>query len=189
MRKIIMLNRVSLDGFFAGPNGEIDWFVQDPQVDQAAHEKMNPDTLLLGRVTYQMFESYWPPIEKESKADKGLRKLSKELNEMNKIVFSNTLEEVDWENSELVNGDLEKAVKKLKKENGNSADIAIFGSGTVVRQLAEAGLIDEYIFILSPAVVGTGKSLFQEVDKFNIKLLETKKFDSGNVLLHYKTAR
>jgi dihydrofolate reductase len=178
-----MLNRVSLDGFFAGPNGEIDWFVQDPEVDEAAHEKMSPDTLLLGRVTYQMFESYWPPVEKDPNADKGLRKLSKELNEMTKVVFSNTLRSVTWVNSKLMNGDITKAVKKLKQ--GNGADIAIFGSGTVVQQLAEAGLVDEYIFIISPVVTGTGKPLFQDIQKFNLKLLETRDFDSGNVLLHY----
>ena len=90
-------------------------------------------------------------------------------------------------NSRLVNGYIPKAVRELKE--GDGTDIAIFGSGTVARQLAEAGLIDEYIFILSPAVVGTGKPLFQEVEKFNLKLLETKKFDSGNVLLHYKTTK
>src|SRR5262245_18427414 len=98
MRKIVMLNRVSLDGFIAGPKGEIDWFIQDPQVDQAAHEKMSPDTLLLGRVTYQMFESYSPHVPDDPQASKGLLKLARELNDMKKVVFSNSLQEVTWVN-------------------------------------------------------------------------------------------
>ena len=86
-----------------------------------------------------------------------------------------------------MNGDIAKAVKQLKK--GKGADIAIFGSGTIVQQLAKAGLIDEYLFILSPVMTGTGKSLFEEVQKFNLKLLETRNFDSGNVMLHYKAGK
>ncbi len=71
MRKVVVLNRISLDGYFAGPNGEIDWFVHDPEVDKAAHAMMSPDTLLLGRITYQMFESYWPHVSMDSNADPG----------------------------------------------------------------------------------------------------------------------
>jgi dihydrofolate reductase len=185
MRKVIMLNRISLDGFFAGPNGEIDWFIQDPAVDQAAHEKMSPDTLLLGRVTYQMFESYWPKVLDDKNADQGLRQLATELNDMTKVVFSHSLKDVTWANSRLVNGDIRKAVRELKE--GNGADITIFGSGTVVQQLAEAAIIDEYLFILSPVVTGTGKPLFEDVRKFNLKHLETRNFDSGNILLHYRS--
>src|SRR5262245_31613157 len=148
MRRIIVLNRISLDGFFAGPNGEIDWFLQDPEVDQAAHEKMNPDTLLLGRVTYQMFEGYWPKVPYEPNATDGLVKLANELNEMQKVVFSNTLKNVTWVNSELMDGDLLTTVKDLKQSVG--ADIAIFGSGSVVQQLTDVGLIDEYLLIVTP---------------------------------------
>jgi len=186
MRKISMLNRVSLDGFFAGPNGEIDWFVADPEVDKAAHEMMQPDTLLLGRVTYQLFESYWPHVAVDPNAPKEALILANELAQMTKVVFSKTtLKEVTWENSKLVKGDIIKEVKALKQ--GEGADITIFGSGTIVQQLANEGLIDEYLITLTPVVLGSGKPLFKDVKTINLKLLETRNFETGNVLLHYTT--
>jgi dihydrofolate reductase len=185
MKKIIMLNRISVDGFFAGPNGEIDWFIHDPEVDQAAHEMMHPDTILFGRATYQMFESYWPNVSKDPNAPQEARILADELNQMTKMVFSKTLKEVTWENSKLVKSTVAEEVRKLKQ--GKGPDITIFGSGTIVQQLADEGLIDEYLIMVTPVVLGVGKSLFKDVKKFNLKLLETRNFKSGNVLLHYKT--
>lgn len=185
MRKIVMLNRVSLDGFFAGPNGEIDWFIHDPEVDKAAHEMMQPDTLLLGRLTYQMFVDYWPPVAKDPGAPQEARKIADELNQMTKVVFSKTLKEVTWENTKLVKDDVVEEVKKLKQ--GDGPDITIFGSGTIVQQLANEGLIDEYLLTVTPVVLGTGKPLFKNLNKFTLKLLETRIFTTGNVLLHYET--
>ncbi|MBZ0277141.1 MAG: dihydrofolate reductase family protein, partial [Anaerolineae bacterium] len=118
MKKITMLNRVSLDSYFAGPNGEIDWFIHDPAVDKAAHEMMQADTLLLGRSTYQMFEAYWPVVGKDPNASEGDRKLSQELDQMTKVVFSKTLENVTWVNSRLVQGDVLPVVQALKRESG-----------------------------------------------------------------------
>lgn len=185
MRKIVMLNRISLDGFFAGPNGEIDWFIHDPEVDQAAHEMMRPDTLLLGRLTYQMFASYWPPVAEDPNAPREARVIADELNQMTKVVFSQSLHEVTWQNTRLVKGDLIKAVEQLKQ--GQGPDITIFGSGTIVQQLAREGLIDEYLFTLTPVVLGTGRPLFKNLDRINLALLESRPFKSGNVLLHYTT--
>jgi dihydrofolate reductase len=184
MRKIEMLNRVSLDGFFAGPKGEIDWFIHDPEVEKAAHEMMNPDTLLLGRVTYQMFESYWPSVGKDPNAPQDARRTANELNQMTKVVFSRTLKEVTWENTKLAKEDLAEEVKKLKQ--GEGPDITIFGSGTIVQQLARKGLIDEYLLTVTPVVLGAGKPLFKDLNRFSLKLLETRNFTSGNVMLHYE---
>lgn len=186
MRKIVMFNRVSLDGFFAGINGEKqDWFVQDPEVDEASHNMMKPDTVLLGRVTYQMFESYWPKVASDPNAPKDARKIADELNEMTKVVFSKTLKEVNWVNSKLVKDDIIEEVKKLKQ--GDGADITMFGSGSIVQQLADKGLIDEYLIAVTPVVLGEGKPLFKDVKTFKLKLLEARSFDSGNVLFHYET--
>jgi dihydrofolate reductase len=187
MRKIVMLNRVSVDGFYAGPNGEIDWFIHDPEVDKAAHELMNPDTILFGRVTYRMFEGYWPHVAADPNADEGARILADELNRMTKMVFSNTLREVAWVNTELVAGEIAEQVARIKQ--GDGADITIFGSGTIVQQLANYGLIDEYLITVTPVVLGEGKPLFQGVRRFGLKLLESRRFPSGNVLLHYETVR
>lgn len=181
-----MFNRVSLDGYFAGPNGEShEWFIQDPKVDLAAHDAMQPDTVLFGRVTYQIFEGHWPKEETNPDAPKEAKATAEELKNMKKFVFSKTLNEVNWENTELVKGDLIDEVKKLK--NGNGGDMVIFGSGTIVKQLTAAGLVDEYVFVLTPVVLGAGKSFFKDVEELNLELLETKDFKSGNVLLHYRT--
>jgi dihydrofolate reductase len=183
MRKIVMLNRVSIDGFFAGPNGEIDWFIHDPEIDKAAHEMMQPDTLIFGRVTYQMFESYWPHVAKDPNASREARTLADELTQMKKLVFSKTLKEVGWENTKLITGSLIEEVHRLKQ--GVGADITIFGSGEIVQQLANQGLIDEYIITLTPVVLGAGKPLFEDVKNINLKLLEARDFGSGSIMLHY----
>jgi dihydrofolate reductase len=184
MRKIIMFNRMSMDGFFAGPNGEShEWFVQDPEVDKAAHEMMEPDTVLFGRITYQLFESHWPKMAKDPKAPKEAKATADELKKMDKLVFSKTLKDVNWENSKLVEGNLVDEVKKLK--SGDGPDIVIFGSGTIVQQLTREQLIDEYVFVMTPVILGEGKSFFEDVRKLDLELLETRGFKSGNVMLHY----
>jgi dihydrofolate reductase len=185
MKKIVMANWVSIDGYFAGPNGEIDWVVRDPEVDKAWHEvgDMQTDTLLSGRLSYQMFENVWPGVAQDPNAPEGMRNLADEMNQLHKIVFSRTLKEVTWENSQLLHGDLIEEVQKLKQ--GDGPGMMIFGSGTIVAQLAGAGLIDEYLFTITPVVLGTGKRLFQDVKKLDLKLLETRDFKSGNVLLRY----
>jgi len=186
MRKVVLFNRISIDGFFAGPNGEIDWFVQDPEVDKATHQMMHPDTILFGRLTYQMFESYWPHLASDPNAPKEFLVLANELNQMTKVVFSKTLKEVTWVNSKLVKGNVPEEVRKLKQ--GAGLEIVIFGSGTIVQQLAGEGLIDEYLILASPVVLGTGKLLFKDVKKSSLKLLGARDFNSGNVLLHYSSA-
>lgn len=186
MRKIVMMNRISLDGYFAGPNGEIDWFIHDSEVDRFAHTLMHPDTLLMGRLTYQMFEASWVPVFNDPNASEHARILATELTNMTKIVFSNSLDAVTWDNSQLVAGDIIPAVKQQK--SGEGADIAIFGSGTIVQQLAKHDLIDEYIIILTPAIMGAGQFLFEGFDTTNFDLLQTQRFDSGNVVLHYRSS-
>ena len=112
--------------------------------------------------------------------------MANELNQMNKVVFSRTLKEVTWENSRLVKGDIAKEVRALKQ--GNGSGILTFGSGTIIQQLANAGLIDEYLLIVTPVVLGAGKPMFKDVRKNDLKLVASQSFDSGNVLLHYKFA-
>jgi dihydrofolate reductase len=192
MRKIVMINWISVDGFFAGPNGEIDWMIRDPEVDKALHEPRSDqpesagsDTMLLGNTTYTMFENSWPQIAKDPNAPEELHKLADEVIGMTKIVFSRTRQAANWENSRLLRGDLVEQVKRLKQQGG--APILIFGSGTIVQQLSNAGLIDEYYFALTPVVLGEGKSLFQDVKKLTLRLLEARYFKSGNVLLRYVT--
>jgi len=195
MRKIVMLNRISIDGFFATLNQEtwgMDWFIHDPEVDKAAHELGSgdpPDTLLLGGITYRGFERSWVPLLRDPNAPKEMKAVAEELTKMTKVVFSKTLKEkeITWENTNLFNGHPVEKVRELKQEKG--ADIMIMGSGTIVQQLANERLIDEYVFIVSPVIAGEGKPLFQDVKQNNLELLEARNFKSGNVLLHYRTDR
>jgi len=191
MRKIVMINWISLDGFFAGPNGEIDWMIRDPEVDKALHEpkageteSAGSDTMLLGNVTYTMFENSWPQIAKDPNAPDELHKLADEVIGMTKLVFSRTRQEVPWENSKLFHGNLVEEVEKLKQAKGTS--IIVFGSGTIVQQLTNAGLIDEYYVAVTPVVLGKGKPLFGNVERLNLRLVEARSFKSGNVLLRYE---
>lgn len=184
MRRITMLNRISLDGYYAGPNGEIDWFIHDSAVDAAAHEMMQPDTVLFGRLTYQMFEAYWPDISDDLTAPPEARQLSAELNALTKIVFSRTLDRLTWKNSELVHEDPIEFVPKLQQ--GGGSDITIFGSGSIVQQLTNAGLIDDYLVIVSPIILGSGKTLFSSSNRVALDCVESRHFASGNVLFHYR---
>ena len=189
MRKVVVMNRVSLDGFFTGPKGEIDWFIHDPEIDQALHEAgpdaIPADTVLFGRITYQMFEAHWPKAAVDPNAPEGERATGRELNAMTKVVFSRTLKEVTWVNSRLVKSEPAEEVRKLKQGTGNT--MIIFGSGSIAQQLAAEGLIDEYLLIVTPVALGAGKLMFEGVNRLELKLVEARGFKSGNVLLHYQS--
>lgn len=180
MRKIIVSNLMSLDGFFEGPNKELDWFVVDEEFFEYARELLNSvDTILFGRVTYQMMASYWPNATDNDAV------ITHKMNHLTKIVFSKTLRRVDWNNSKLAKEDIVTEVMRMKEEEGN--DMVIFGSGTIVSQLTESGLIDEYRIILNPLLLGKGNPLFKGIhSKINLKLVRVKTFDSGVVILYYE---
>ena len=192
MRKIIVLNRISLDGFFASLNDltfGMDWFVQDPEVDAAVHSGGPADTLLLGAVTYKGFERAWAPMLNDPNTPAPLKAIADELTQMTKVVFSTRLRASDlqWANTELHAGRLVEVVTALKSQAG--ADMLIFGSGTVIRQLAQAGLIDEYRLILTPVIAGVGKSFFSDAPQTSLTLLSAQSFKSGNVVLRYGVSR
>lgn len=187
MNKIKMLNRISLDGYFASSNETtfgMDWFIHDPEVDRAAHEIGGPmKILILGGTTFRLFERYWPPLLSNPDTPSPLKETAQELTDMTKIVFTKTIRETEWANTRIYEDDLAGVARQLKRDAG--CDILVLGSGSIVRQLAEEGLIDEYIFIVSPIVSGTGKPLFDHVKQFALTPLESRVFESGNVLLHY----
>lgn len=186
MRRVVMFNLMSLDGFFAGPNGEIDWHNVDEEFNEAAIEMIEQfDTILFGSVTYELFEGFWPKAALDPATSREDRRIAGKINEMTKVVFSKTLRKVTWNNSRLIHDNIEGEVRKLKQEKGR--DMVIYGSGTIVQQLAHAGLIDEYQFMVNPVVLGMGKALFK--DKIGLKLLRTRPFRGGNVLLVYEPKR
>ncbi len=196
-RRIVMFNQVSADGFFSAPDGGLDWVVSDPEIQARAVQGMPyTDTLLFGRRTYQQFASFWPLALKDlnangphgsNKRDPAFSAMANWLNDTKKLVFSKSLQEASWNNSELLNELEPKHIQALKKAPGK--DLLLFGSATLVSQLSEHGLIDEYRFVVSPVLLGQGKTLLGEMAaRVSLKLVEAKAFASGNVMLTYQRA-
>lgn len=178
MRRLLVSNLMSLDGFFEGPNKEIDWFFVDDEFLAYAREMLRSvDTILFGRTTYEHMAGYWPNAAKDEIAEK--------MNGLSKIVFSSTLDRADWNNSRLVKGDVAKEVAKLKQQSGK--DMVVLGSAMLASSLLEAGMIDEYRVILNPILIGGGTPLFKRVkNKLRLKLEKTKLLKSGVVVLYYQ---
>ena len=184
MRKVILANLVSVDGYFEGPNKELDWFNVDSEFLEQAEETLNfADILLFGRITYEHMASYWPTAE----AIKNDPIIAKKMNSLSKIVFSKTLEKAKWENTKLVKENIIGEILILKQQPGK--DIVIFGSSDLSVYLMQADLIDEFRIFINPVALGGGKTLFKSINKrYNLKLLNVKTFKSGNVLLCYGKA-
>jgi len=182
MRKVIVSNLVSLDGFFEGPNKELDWFVVEEEFFYYARDLLRSvDTILFGRVTYEGMASYWPTPDS---ADNDPT-ITHKMNNLPKIVFSKTLSKVEWNNSRLVKGDIGEEIPKMKQEPGK--DMVVFGSGEIVSALMQLNLIDEYRLIVNPVILGGGNPLFKGLqDKLNLKLLKTKTLNSGVIILYYE---
>ena len=185
MRKLVVSNMITLDGFLAGPNGEIDWHtVGEDFNDFAAKQLDEMDAILFGRVTYELMASYWPTPE----ALDTDPIIAKAMNGISKIVFSQTLDKAIWENSRLVKGSTADEVAKLKAQSGK--DMVIFGSGGLVSALTKAGLIDEYRLFIAPVVLGEGLPMFRGIKSpVNLKLIRTQTFENGLVLMVYEMVR
>lgn len=194
MRRITMFNRVSADGYFSTPDGRMDWMVPDDEIDKGgAGSVAQYDTILFGRRTYQVFEMFWPhalddsttaPDPHSRRRTPEMRAMAVMLNESSKLVFSKTLKEATWKNSRLIADFDPAAIQALKSQPGK--DIIVFGSGSIVSQLAQHGLIDEYQFVMTPLFLGSGKTLTSGMTRrSNLTLLDARPFQSGNVLLRY----
>jgi len=182
MRKIIVFNFVSLDGFFEGPNKELNWHQVDEEFHQFAIDQLNEiDTILFGRVTYQMMHAYWTSSHAAS-TDPVITGL---MNSKNKIVFSRTLDKTHWENSKLIKENLVEELIQMKHQDGK--DMIILGSGIITCLFAELGLIDEYRIMINPVILGNGNLLFKRInERHKLKLLRSGIFNSGNALLCYE---
>lgn len=184
MRKLIVFNHVTLDGYFVDRNGDMSW-ANAHQDDEEWNAFVSGNAsgggeLLLGRVTYELMASFWPtPMAMEL-----MPAVAEGMNRMRKVVFSRTLDDVSWSNTKLVKGDPAEEVRKMKAEPGDG--MTILGSGSIVAQLAQESLIDEYQIVLNPIALGSGRSLFDGISKkLALKLANTRAFGNGNVLLTY----
>lgn len=177
MRKLIMWNMVTLDGFFEGPNkGQIDWFLSDDELEKYILDvQVSAGTFLFGRVTYELMAAYWPSAEGQ---------IADFMNSVPKVVVSSTLERADWNNTRLVKENVPEEVSQLKQQPGG--DIFVVGSANLLSTLMQHGLIDEYRLGVNPIVLGSGTPLFKGgPHRLNLKLLEARTLKSGLVILHY----
>jgi dihydrofolate reductase len=195
MRRIVTYNHVSADGYFAAENGGLGWVVPEDELDRAAAGRLGAsDTMLFGRRTYEMFESFWPTVVGDAPTSPDphdparhspeIRAVGKWINETAKLVFSRTRRDVTWENSRLLPALEPREIEALKRRPGG--DIMVFGSGTIVSQLTEHGLVDEYQFVVSPTLLGNGRPLISGLPATaRLELLEARAYPSGNVMLRY----
>jgi dihydrofolate reductase len=184
MRKIIISNLSSLDGFLAGPKGEIDWFAWNDEMAQYSKGLIGSiDMIMFGRVTYELMASYWPTAGPTT--DEPV--IIEAMNNLPKIVFSRTLEKAAWKNTTLVKEARKEDILEMKRRPGK--DIVIYGSGSLVSQFTDWGLIDDYRIFVNPVILADGKPHFKGLkDMVKLDLLEAKAFYSGVVLLHYQPA-
>ncbi|MBI5035522.1 MAG: dihydrofolate reductase [Chloroflexi bacterium] len=185
MRKLYAFNMVTLDAFFEGPNQDISWHNVDDEFNEFAIDQLkSTDTLVFGRVTYQMMASYWPT----SDAIKNDPMVAGYMNRTPKIVVSRTLRNTDWNNTRLVKDYVAEEIAQLKQQPGK--DIAVFGSANLLSTLIPLGLVDEHRIMINPVILGKGTPLFKNSkDKLDFKLVKTHTFGNGNVLLYYQPAK
>lgn len=185
MRSLISFTQVTLDGYFTGRNGDLSWAHEGHEDAEwnafVAENASGGGQLLFGRITYELMVSYWPtPAARENDPI-----VAERMNNLPKVVFSRTLDKAPWSNTRLVKGDPATEVRRLKREPGEG--MAILGSGSIVSQLAQAGLIDQYQIVVKPVALGEGRTMFEGIkQKLSLKLTKTRTFTNGNVLLSYE---
>jgi dihydrofolate reductase len=183
MRKLIAAINMTLDGFC-----DHTALIADDEIHQHYNELLsNADTLLYGRITYQLMESYWPSVVKNPTGNKPMDEFAVIIDNISKIVFSRTLKNVDWKNTKLKKEVIKEEVLELKQQTGKNI---LVGSPSLIVALTQLDLIDEYQLGVQPIVLGSGLPLFKNVkDRINLKLLKTKIFGCGAVTLYYEPAK
>jgi dihydrofolate reductase len=176
---------ISLDGFVAGLNGEMDWIKVDEEIfDYVGMRISEGDTALYGRVTYQMMENYWPTAGDNLTATKHDIEHSKWYNKVQKVVLSKTMKDEGFTNTKIINDNLSDRINEIKKQVGK--DILLFGSPTATHSLIQLNLIDGYWLFVNPIILGQGIPLFVDIkDKIKLKLLTTRQFTCGVTELNY----
>jgi dihydrofolate reductase len=187
MRKVMLGMQITLDGFLAGPNNEMDWMTPtDEEQREIAALMENVGAALMGYGAYKDMSSYWPHVPQSPSASEGEREVARVMNKAHKLVLSNTDEELAWENSELLlvknDDDIVGAVTRLKQQAGK--DLGLGGGAGIAQTFARLGLVDEYRLMVHPVAIGKGKALF--TDRTNLELVSVKSYKSGVMQVIYR---
>ena len=189
MRKLKLHVAMSLDGYIAGPNNEMDWidFSWDEKLKEYEDRLHEPvDTILLGRKMTNEFISYWSNVM--NKPEDQEYKFAKKMMETPKIVFTKTLNKSEWSNTEIATGDLKDEITKLKSQEGG--DIIVYGGASFDSSLIKEKLVDEFYLFINPVIIGNGKAIFKDLKEIRkLSLIESIAFDSGTVLLRYEVKK
>ena len=187
MRKLIYRMSVSLDGFIEAPNGDLDWAAPDAELHRHFNDlERATGECLYGRRLYENMTAYWPTADQDPSASTEVKEYARIWRAKPKIVFSTTLPKVDW-NSRLVTGEIDEEVRSLKAQPGQ--DLTAGGAG-LAASLMQLDLIDEYWLYMYPIVLGGGKKMFGPLQgRMQLRLLETRRFDHGVVMLRYERPR
>jgi len=184
MRKLKLQVQMTMDGFIGGPNGELDWMTWDDKIKNYVNELTDSiDTIILGRKMTDGFISYWTKVI--TKPDDPDYAFAKKMVDTPKVVFTKTLDKSNWVNTTLAKGSLREEIKKLKEQDGK--DIIVYGGASFVSSLIKEGLIDKFYIFINPAAIGSGMTIFREINgRLNFSLVRSIPFDCGIVLLHYE---
>lgn len=185
MRKVISFMHISLDGFVAGPNGEMNWIKVDEELfDYVGIRISESDTALYGRVTYEMMENYWPNAGNEPGASRHDINHSKWYNNVHKVVLSKTMKDAVLANTTIISVNLADRINEIKQQGDK--EILLFGSPTATHSLIQQNLIDGYWLFVNPIILGQGIPLFVDIkEKTKLKLVNTRQFTSGVTELNY----
>ena len=192
MRKIISFMHISLDGFVAGPNGEMNWIKVDQEIfDHVGKRISQGDSALYGRVTYQMMESYWPTAADKPTASKHDIEHSKWYSNVHKVVLSKTMKGADLTNTTIISDNLSDSINEIRQSRQvGSPDILLFGSPTATHSLIQLNLIDGYWLFVNPIILGQGIPLFVDIkEKIKLNLVTTRQFTCGVTELNYTVDR
>jgi dihydrofolate reductase len=183
MRKVIAAINMTFDGFC-----DHTALIADDEIHQHYNELLsNAGTLIYGRITYQLMENYWPTVVKNPTGNKPTDEFAVLIDNISKIVFSRTLKNVDWKNAKLVKEGIKEEVLELKQQAGKNI---LVGSPSLIVTLMQLDLIDEYQLSVQPIILGNGLPLFKNVkDRINLKLLKTKTFVCGAIMLYYEPTK
>ena len=183
MRRVMVFNNISLDGYFTDANNDMSWAHKNADEEWNKFTSENASgggVLLFGRKTYDLMVSFWPTKQ----AYDMMPTVAEGMNNLPKVVFSRTMDQATWNNTKVVKGNLSEEVNRMKSEPGD--DMVLMGSGTIVSQLTQARLIDEYQLVVHPLVLGSGRTLFEGVkEQLPLKRVNSRAFGNGNVLLTY----